>query len=94
MGYKAETEHDLHCVGESRKHELLRHHCEKVALTFGLMCLPSNAPIRIMKNLRICGDCHAFMKVSSSCRGREIIVRDTNRFHHFKNGYCSCGEFW
>ncbi|KAM1005378.1 hypothetical protein ACFX13_005500 [Malus domestica] len=94
MGYKAETEHDLHCVGESRKHELLRHHSEKLALTFGLMCLPSNAPIRIMKNLRICGDCHAFMKISSSCRGREIIVRDTNRFHHFKNGYCSCGEFW
>ncbi|TQD77212.1 hypothetical protein C1H46_037269 [Malus baccata] len=94
MGYKAETEHDLHCVGESRKHELLRHHSEKLALTFGLMCLPSNAPIRIMKNLRICGDCHAFMKISSSCRGREIIVRDKNRFHHFKNGYCSCREFW
>ncbi|KAM1320499.1 hypothetical protein ACFX14_005538 [Malus domestica] len=94
MGYKAETEHDLHCVGESRKHELLRHHSEKLALTFGLMCLPSNAPIRIIKNLRICVDCHAFMKISSSCRGREIIVRDTNRFHHFKNGYCSCGEFW
>ncbi|KAB2637645.1 pentatricopeptide repeat-containing protein [Pyrus ussuriensis x Pyrus communis] len=35
----------------------------KVALTFGLMCLPSNVPIGIMKNLRICVDCHAFMKV-------------------------------
>ncbi|KAM5548632.1 pentatricopeptide repeat-containing protein [Rosa sericea] len=94
MGYKAEIEHDLHYVEESRKHELLRHHSEKLALTFGLMCLPSNAPIRIMKNLRICGDCHSFMKIASSCLGREIIVRDTKRFHHFKNGFCSCREFW
>lgn len=94
MGYKTETEHDLHYVGENRKHELLRHHSEKLALTLGLMCLPSNASIRIMKNLRICGDCHSFMKIASSCTGREIIVRDTNRFHHFKNGCCSCREFW
>ncbi|KAH0981252.1 hypothetical protein GBA52_008429 [Prunus armeniaca] len=94
MGYKTETEHDLHYVGENRKHELLRHHSEKLALTLGLMCLPSNASIRIMKNLRICGDCHSFMKIASSFTGREIIVRDTNRFHHFKNGCCSCREFW
>ncbi|PRQ54981.1 putative tetratricopeptide-like helical domain, DYW domain-containing protein [Rosa chinensis] len=94
MGYKAEIEHDLHYVEESRKHELLRHHSEKLAFTFGLMCLPSTAPIRIMKNLRICGDCHSFMKIASSCLGREIIVRDAKRFHHFKNGFCSCREFW
>ncbi|KAL6130008.1 hypothetical protein ACLB2K_068390 [Fragaria x ananassa] len=85
MGYKAEIAHDLHYVEESKKDELLRHHSEKLALTFGLMCLPSNAPIRIMKNLRICGDCHSFMKIASRCLGREIIVRDTKRFHHFKN---------
>lgn len=94
LDYKAETAHDLHYVEEGRKQELLRHHSEKLALTFGLMCLPSNVPIRIMKNLRICGDCHSFMKLTSSFTGREIIVRDTNRFHHFKNGYCSCGDFW
>ena len=94
MGYKAEIAHDLHYVEESRKDELLRHHSEKLALTFGLMCLPSNAPIRIMKNLRICGDRHSFMKIASRCLGREIIVRDTKRFHHFKNGFCSCREFW
>lgn len=94
MDYKAETEHDLHYVEESRKQQLLRHHSEKLALTFGLMCLPQSTPIRIMKNLRICGDCHSFMKLSSNVAGREIIVRDTNRFHHFKNGHCSCGDFW
>ncbi|XP_062175326.1 pentatricopeptide repeat-containing protein At5g04780, mitochondrial-like [Alnus glutinosa] len=94
LDYKAETKHDLHYVEESRKQQLLRHHSEKLALTFGLMCLPQNAPIRIMKNLRICGDCHSFMKATSNFTGREIIVRDTNRFHHFESGCCSCGDFW
>ncbi|CAK9150763.1 unnamed protein product [Ilex paraguariensis] len=94
LGYKGETDHDLHDVEENRKQELLKHHSEKLALTFGLMCLPSSAPIRIMKNLRICGDCHSFMKLASRITGREIIVRDTNRFHHFSTGFCSCREFW
>ncbi|KAL6327902.1 hypothetical protein AAG906_027309 [Vitis piasezkii] len=67
IGYKAKTEHDLHDVEESRKQELLRHHSEKLALTFGIMVLPHGAPIRIMKNLRICGDCHSFMKLASRC---------------------------
>ncbi|CAL8112494.1 unnamed protein product [Prunus armeniaca] len=71
MGYTAETEHDLHYMGENRKHEPLRHHSEKLALTLGLMCLPSNASIRIMKNLRICGDCHSFMKLHHLVQGRK-----------------------
>ncbi|XVF58201.1 hypothetical protein PTKIN_Ptkin07bG0045000 [Pterospermum kingtungense] len=93
-GYKVETEHDLHDVEESRKQELLKHHSEKLALSFGLLCLPPSAPIRIMKNLRICGDCHSFMKHASIILQKEIIVRDINRFHHFRNGCCSCGDFW
>ena len=94
LGYLAKTEEDLHDVEDCRKHELLRHHGEKLAVTFGLMCLPPNAPIRIMKNLRICGDCHSFMKLTSRFTEREIIARDANRFHHFKNGNCSCRDFW
>ncbi|XP_062087101.1 pentatricopeptide repeat-containing protein At5g04780, mitochondrial [Humulus lupulus] len=94
LGYLAKAEDDLHRVEDCRKQELLRHHSEKLAVTFGLMCLPPSAPIRIMKNLRICGDCHSFMKFTSSVVRREIIVRDTNRFHHFKNGSCSCQDFW
>ncbi|CDO99924.1 unnamed protein product [Coffea canephora] len=94
QGYRGENEHDLHDVEESRKQELLKHHSEKLAFTLGLMCLPPGVPIRIMKNLRICGDCHSFMKMASSITGRIIIVRDNNRFHHFRNGFCSCGEFW
>lgn len=94
MDYMVKTDNDLHDVDENQKKELLRHHSEKLALTFGLMCLQSGAPIRIMKNLRICGDCHCFMKLASTITKRKIIVRDVNRFHHFKNGVCSCKEFW
>lgn len=94
LGYRGETKHDLHNVEDYRKEQLLWHHSEKLALAFGLLCLPSFAPLRIMKNLRICGDCHLFMKLASSITGRKIIVRDNNRFHHFGNGSCSCGEFW
>ncbi|OAY71966.1 Pentatricopeptide repeat-containing protein [Ananas comosus] len=35
-----------------------RHHSEKLAVAFGLMSLPTWMPIHIMKNLRICSDCH------------------------------------
>ncbi|XP_040968555.1 pentatricopeptide repeat-containing protein At5g04780, mitochondrial [Gossypium hirsutum] len=94
LGYKVETEHELHDVEESRKQELLKHHSEKLALSFGLLSLPASAPIRIMKNLRICGDCYSFMKHASSSTQREIIVRDINRFHHFRKGRCFCSDFW
>ncbi|KAJ8754527.1 hypothetical protein K2173_005688 [Erythroxylum novogranatense] len=94
LGYKSQAEYDLHDVEDNKKQELLRHHSEKLAFTFGLMCLPFTAPIRIMKNLRICGDCHSFLKLASRITGRVIIVRDVNRFHHIKNGICSCKEFW
>ncbi|KAK0593402.1 hypothetical protein LWI29_036052 [Acer saccharum] len=94
LGYVPCTEHDLHDVGDDVKEELLRHHSEKLAFTFALMCFCSGVPIRIMKNLRICGDCHSFMKIASKFTGREIIVRDVTRFHHFRNGCCSCGDFW
>nr|AYM00498.1 pentatricopeptide repeat protein [Salvia miltiorrhiza] len=93
-GFTGHVEHDLHDVEEECKRELLKHHSEKLAFTLGWMCLPRFVPIRIMKNLRICGDCHQFMKVASAVTGREIVVRDNNRFHHFREGRCSCGEFW
>ncbi|KAL6005357.1 hypothetical protein ACLOJK_005923 [Asimina triloba] len=74
--YKAEIEHDLHDVCQDQKAELLRHHSEKLALAFGLISLSPSAPIIIKKNLRICGDCHSFMKLTSKITDRVIIVRD------------------
>ncbi|RZS21790.1 hypothetical protein BHM03_00054495 [Ensete ventricosum] len=95
LAYKVEVHHDLHDVGEGQKEELLTHHSERLALAFGLMELPGGTAIRIFKNLRVCGDCHSFMKTASMViTDREIIARDTNRFHHFSRGHCSCGDFW
>ncbi|XXG51067.1 hypothetical protein AAC387_Pa02g4926 [Persea americana] len=76
------------------KEVMLGTHSEKLAIAFGLISLSSESPIRVMKNLRICSDCHTFSKYVSQITQREIIVRDKNRFHHFKAGFCSCKDFW
>lgn len=70
------------------------YHSEKLALAFGLLSLPAWMPIHIMKNLRICEDCHLVMKLASHVTSRELIVRDANRFHHFMDGSCSCRDYW
>ena len=72
----------------------LRHHSEKLAVAFGLMNTKEGEPILVMKNLRICGDCHNAIKIISSITRREITVRDAHRFHCFSDGSCSCGDYW
>ncbi|GLT53789.1 hypothetical protein SLA2020_270370 [Shorea laevis] len=70
------------------------HHSEKLAIAFGLIRTPPGTTIRISKNLRVCTDCHNATKVISKVYNREIVVRDRNRFHHFKEGSCSCNDYW
>lgn len=85
----------LHNVGEDEKFEAICYHSEKLALAFGLIKNPQvRQPIRILKNIRICGDCHVFMKFVSKIIKRPIILRDSNRFHHFVGGQCSCKDLW
>lgn len=81
-------------VEEDEKSRLLWAHSERIALAFALIRTPAGSPICIMKNLRICLDCHAVMKVISNFTEREIVIRDMNRFHHFQGGICSCGDYW
>ncbi|KAK1296644.1 Pentatricopeptide repeat-containing protein [Acorus calamus] len=94
MGYVPDTNFSLYDVEEEEKETEVFYHSEKLALAFGLLCIPQGVPIRINKNLRVCGDCHSAIKFISGIVGREIIVRDNNRFHHFKNSCCSCGDYW
>ncbi|CAL9116028.1 unnamed protein product [Musa textilis] len=70
------------------------YHSEKLAVAFGLISTAEGVPILVVKNLRICGDCHSSIKFISAIAGREITVRDAHRFHCFSNGICSCGDFW
>ena len=93
-GYVANTDDVLHDVDEEQKRELLSGHSERLAITFGIISTPPATTIRVTKNLRVCVDCHTATKFISKIVGREIIVRDTNRFHHFKDGKCSCGDYW
>ncbi|KAL5979421.1 hypothetical protein ACLOJK_019320 [Asimina triloba] len=69
-------------------------HSERLAIAFGLISTPTNAPISIFKNLRACGDCHDFTKWVSKTTGRKLVVRDSCRFHHFEQGECSCQDYW
>jgi pentatricopeptide repeat protein len=93
-GYAPNVEVDLHDIDRSEKELLLSHHSERLAVAFALISTPTGAPIRIKKNLRICRDCHVAIKFISQIVSREIIIRDINRFHHFKDGTCSCGDYW
>eukprot|EP01018_Ginkgo_biloba_P022394 Gb_02038 [translate_table: standard] len=93
-GYMPDTNFVLHDVEEEKKEHILCSHSEKLAIAFGLMSTYSGTPIRITKNLRVCGDCHTATKLISKLVGREIIVRDAKRFHHFRDGLCSCRDYW
>ncbi|TVU29466.1 hypothetical protein EJB05_21032, partial [Eragrostis curvula] len=93
-GYVPNVEVDLHDVDKNEKELLLSHHSERLAVAFALISTPEGAPIRVKKNLRICIDCHVAIKFISQIVSREIIIRDINRFHHFKDGKCSCGDYW
>ncbi|KAL5822868.1 hypothetical protein ACOSQ4_020768 [Xanthoceras sorbifolium] len=94
MGYVPDTSFALHDVDDEEKRGLLSEHSEKLALAYGILTTSPGAPIRITKNLRICGDCHSAFTYISMIIDHEIILRDSSRFHHFKEGSCSCGGYW
>ncbi|KAM1827738.1 hypothetical protein ACFX14_020791 [Malus domestica] len=93
-GYEPDMSSVLHDVEESEKMKLPNYHSEKLAIAFGLIFLPPGLPIRAVKNLQLCGDCHNATKYISKITKREILVRDAVRYHLFKDGTCSRGDFW
>ncbi|KAL6342745.1 hypothetical protein AAG906_016579 [Vitis piasezkii] len=80
-GYMPETAWVLHNIEEEEKEDALGSHSEKLALAFGLISTAPGSTIRIVKNLRV-------------SESKEIVLRDIKRFHHFKDGTCSCGDYW
>ncbi|WCJ43080.1 Pentatricopeptide repeat (PPR) superfamily protein [Euphorbia peplus] len=93
-GYAPETDMVSLDIDEEEKESSLFRHSEKLAIAFGLITIEPPTPIRIMKNLRICNDCHTTAKLISTAFNREILIRDRHRFHHFKQGSCSCMDYW
>ncbi|CAI0401351.1 unnamed protein product [Linum tenue] len=74
---------DCGCIDDEAdrsKAEMFCGHSERQAIAFGL----------------INTGCHSLVKFISKVVRREISVRDTEEFHHFKDGECSCGDesYW
>ncbi|MCE2056261.1 hypothetical protein HAX54_044360 [Datura stramonium] len=83
------------CIKEEENEDVTRVHSEKLALSFALINSPqSSRVIRIVKNLRMCEDCHRTAKLVSQKYEREIYIHDSKCLHHFKDGCCSCGNYW
>ncbi|CAJ1958429.1 unnamed protein product [Sphenostylis stenocarpa] len=94
VGFVSETESILHDVDEEVKTDMINKHSEKIALAYGLLVSNADKPLVIVKNLRICRDCHNTAKFVSLVEKRTIIIRDSKRFHHFSDGLCSCSDYW
>ncbi|CAM8928356.1 unnamed protein product [Rhodiola kirilowii] len=92
-GYVPDNTYVLHEVEEYQKKDFLFYHSAKLALTYGLLMTRRGKPIRIVKNILLCGDCHTFLKYVSIVTKRNIVLRDTSGFHHFSNGQCSCKDY-
>ncbi|CAL0327811.1 unnamed protein product [Lupinus luteus] len=93
-GYVPDTSYSLQDTDEEQKEHNLWNHSERIALAYGLINTAEGSPLRIFKNLRVCGDCHSVFKLVSEIVGRKIILRDAYRFHHFTGGKCSCSDYW
>lgn len=93
-GYSPDTSQVLFDVDEYEKRERLKGHSQKLAIAFALIHTSKGSPIRIARNLRMCNDCHTYTKLISFIYQREIIVRERKKFHHFKDGTCSCRDYW
>ncbi|KFK33478.1 hypothetical protein AALP_AA5G018400 [Arabis alpina] len=94
-GYVPDTSLVVHAdMSDQEKEITLRYHSEKLAIAFGLLNTPPGTTIRVVKNLRVCKDCHNAAKLISLIFGRKVVLRDVQRFHHFEHGKCSCGDFW
>ncbi|KAL5997605.1 hypothetical protein ACLOJK_008535 [Asimina triloba] len=93
-GYVPDTGPIFHDVEDDEKMNMVSSHSERLAIAFGLINTAPGTRLLITKNLRVCEDCHTAIKFISKIVEREIIIRDVNRYHHFKDGACSCGDYW
>ncbi|XP_062092710.1 pentatricopeptide repeat-containing protein At2g39620 [Humulus lupulus] len=94
LGYVPDRSCVLQNVEEEDKDLFLYNHSERLAITFALLNTEPGSTIHLVKNLRVCVDCHSATKYITKVTNRSIIVRDAIRFHHFEDGICSCKDYW
>ncbi|CAM8985854.1 unnamed protein product [Rhodiola kirilowii] len=93
-GKYLKTKYALIDEDETGKDGAICRHSEQLAMAFGVLNLPPGKTIRVVKDVRVCRECHEMAKFMSKVTEREIILRDSNRFHHFRDGNCSCKGYW
>lgn len=93
-GYVPDIAPVFHDVEDDEKTRMICSHSERLAIAFGLISTPPGTKLLITKNIKVCEDCHVAIKFISKITNREITIRDVNRYHHFKDGVCSCGDQW
>lgn len=93
-GYVPDKKAVLLNIDEEEKEDALARHSEKLAIAFVLLSTEEGMPVRVVKNLSVCSDCHQVTKLISKVYNREIVVRDRTQFHLFKGGSCSCNDYW
>ncbi|XP_074566374.1 pentatricopeptide repeat-containing protein ELI1, chloroplastic-like [Curcuma longa] len=64
-GYVPETKSVLVNLDEEEKEDLLCGHSERLAIAFGIMNTKEGEVLRVIKNLRVCVDCHTAAKFIS-----------------------------
>ncbi|KAI3796779.1 hypothetical protein L1987_39464 [Smallanthus sonchifolius] len=89
-GFSRKLKYALVDKDDMEKEAIVCGHSEMLAIGFGLLKLPPGRTIRVTKNVKVCSDCHEMAKYISKNVGRQIVLRDSNWFHHFKDGFCSC----
>ncbi|GAB2289397.1 hypothetical protein Dimus_023707 [Dionaea muscipula] len=96
LGYSQNSDsHDLLSDVDEKEDGMVLYHSEKLALAFGLIkSTPQLTSLQLMQSHRICRDCHTFFKLVAKVTGKEIVLRDGSRFHRFKDGTCTCGDYW
>lgn len=82
-------------VEEEESEESSGVHSEKLAFAFALSKFSGASQcIRVVKNTRMCKCCHETAKYISNTCHCEIYLSDSKCLHHFKEGHCSCNDYW
>lgn len=94
QGFKPQLEWAMREGTDEELQARLNGHCEKLTIALALKHVPADQPIRFVKNLRVCGDCHEWLNFLSGMLKRQLIIRDGNVYHTHKDGGCSCNGYY
>uniref|UniRef100_A0A6B2L3L9 DYW domain-containing protein n=1 Tax=Arcella intermedia TaxID=1963864 RepID=A0A6B2L3L9_9EUKA len=87
---------------QSPKEEMLEKelcgHLEMQAIALALMKMEEMGEVKeqvvVFKNMSVCVDCHEASKWISKVFGKTIKLKESRRWHVFKDGVCSCSDCW